>query len=81
MGVGSVLSLKVTGQQSHGLVTVIDGVVAFGGPPFHVHEAEDEGRARFPMRWRTWPSKPAAFWPTDQISKLFRPGDSLNLRA
>ena len=42
MGVGSVLSLKVTGQQSNGLVTVIDGVVAFGGPPFHVHEAEDE---------------------------------------
>jgi uncharacterized cupin superfamily protein len=42
MGVGSVLSLKVTGQQSIGLVTVIEGVVASGGLPLHVHEAEDE---------------------------------------
>ena len=42
MGGGSVLSLKVTGQQSNGLVTVIGGVVASGGPPLHLHEAEDE---------------------------------------
>lgn len=42
MGGGSVLSLKVTGQQSNGLVTVIEGVVLSGGPPLHVHEAEDE---------------------------------------
>lgn len=42
MGAGSVLSLKVTGQQSNGLITVIGAVVGFGGPPVHVHEAEDE---------------------------------------
>ena len=42
MGGGSVLSLKVTGQQSDGLVTVLGGVVLAGGPPLHVHEAEDE---------------------------------------
>ena len=42
MGVGSELSLKVTGQQSNGLVTVIGGLVAYGGPPVHVHESEDE---------------------------------------
>ncbi len=42
MGGGSVLSLKVTGQQSHGVVTVLEGVVLAGGPPLHVHEAEDE---------------------------------------
>jgi quercetin dioxygenase-like cupin family protein len=42
MGGGSVLSLKVTGQQSHGRVTVLEGVVLAGGPPLHVHEAEDE---------------------------------------
>jgi len=42
MGGGSALSLKVTGQQSHGLVTVLTGVVESGGPPLHVHEAEDE---------------------------------------
>jgi len=42
MGGGSVLSLKVTGQQSNGLVTVLEGVVLSGGPPLHVHEAEDE---------------------------------------
>jgi len=42
MGGGSVLSLKVTGQQSNGLVTLLEGVVLSGGPPLHVHEAEDE---------------------------------------
>ena len=42
MGGGSVLSLKVTGQQSHGTLTVVEGVVLAGGPPLHVHEAEDE---------------------------------------
>jgi quercetin dioxygenase-like cupin family protein len=42
MGGGSVLSLKVTGRQSLGLVTVLEGVVRSGGPPLHVHEAEDE---------------------------------------
>lgn len=42
MGGGSVLSLKVTGEQSHGLLTVLEGVVLAGGPPLHVHEAEDE---------------------------------------
>ena len=42
MGGGSSLSLKVTGRQSNGLVTVIGGEVASGGPPLHVHEAEDE---------------------------------------
>ena len=42
MGGGSSLSLKVTGQQSRGLVTVLEGVVHSGGPPLHVHEAEDE---------------------------------------
>jgi quercetin dioxygenase-like cupin family protein len=42
MGDGSVLSLKVTRQQSLGLVTVLEGVVRSGGPPLHVHEAEDE---------------------------------------
>ena len=36
------LSLKVTGQQPKGLVTVIGGVVSSGGPPLHQHEAEDE---------------------------------------
>jgi quercetin dioxygenase-like cupin family protein len=35
-------SLKVTGQQSNGLVTVLAGVVLSGGPPLHVHQAEDE---------------------------------------
>lgn len=42
MGGGSQLSLKVTGEQSHGLVTVLEGVLHSGGPPVHVHEAEDE---------------------------------------
>ena len=42
MGGGSVLSLKVTGQQSHGMLTVLEGVVLAGGPPLHLHEAEDE---------------------------------------
>lgn len=39
---GSELSLKVTGAQSAGLVTVLTGTVASGGPPLHLHEAEDE---------------------------------------
>ena len=42
MAGGSSLALKVTGQQSNGLVTVIGGEVASGGPPLHVHAAEDE---------------------------------------
>jgi quercetin dioxygenase-like cupin family protein len=42
MGGGSTLSLKVTGEQSDGLVTVLEGVVLSGGPPLHVHQAEDE---------------------------------------
>lgn len=42
MGGGSMLSLKVTGHQSHGMVTVLEGVVLAGGPPLHVHAAEDE---------------------------------------
>jgi quercetin dioxygenase-like cupin family protein len=42
MGGGSRLSLKVTGEQSHGLVTILEGIVHSGGPPLHVHDAEDE---------------------------------------
>src|SRR3982751_6911924 len=42
MGGGSQLALRVTGKQSAGLVTVIEGVVASGGPPLHVHDGEDE---------------------------------------
>src|SRR5689334_10186920 len=42
MGGGSLLSLKVTGQESLGLVTVLEGIVHSGGPPLHVHESEDE---------------------------------------
>jgi quercetin dioxygenase-like cupin family protein len=42
MGIGSVLSLKVTGEESGGRVSVIQGVVAHGGPPLHVHRSEDE---------------------------------------
>jgi len=42
MGGGSILSLKVTGEQSRGLVTVLEGVMHSGGAPLHVHEAEDE---------------------------------------
>ena len=42
MGGGSVLSLKVTGRESDGGVTVLTGVVMSGGPPLHVHAAEDE---------------------------------------
>ena len=36
------MSLKVTGEQSLGLVTVVEGIVHSGGPPLHVHDAEDE---------------------------------------
>lgn len=42
MGGGSLLSLKVTGEESHGLVTVLEGIVDSGGPPLHVHDREDE---------------------------------------
>ena len=42
LGGGSVLSLRVTGEQSNGLVSVIEGVVLEGGPPLHRHETEDE---------------------------------------
>jgi quercetin dioxygenase-like cupin family protein len=42
MGGGSVLSLKVTSEQSNGQLTVLEGVVQAGGPPLHVHTAEDE---------------------------------------
>ena len=42
MGAVSRLSLKVTGRESAGLVTVLEGVVADGGPPLHVHDSEDE---------------------------------------
>ncbi|HET7689143.1 MAG TPA: cupin domain-containing protein [Nocardioidaceae bacterium] len=42
MGGGSVLSLKLTGDQSRGLVTVLEGVLESGGPPLHVHDEEDE---------------------------------------
>jgi quercetin dioxygenase-like cupin family protein len=42
MGGGSVLSMRVTGEQSNGLVTVIEGVVEQGGPPLHLHQHEDE---------------------------------------
>lgn len=42
MGGGSVLSLKVTGRESNGRMTVISGVLESGGPPLHQHEVEDE---------------------------------------
>ena len=42
MGDGSLLSLKVTGAQSNGIVTVIGGEVTSGWPPRHLHEVEDE---------------------------------------
>lgn len=42
MGADSMLSLRVSGEQSDGLVTVVEGVVRHGGPPLHVHENEDE---------------------------------------
>jgi hypothetical protein len=42
MGAGSMLSVRVSGEQSGGLVTVIEGVIREGGPSVHVHEAEDE---------------------------------------
>jgi quercetin dioxygenase-like cupin family protein len=42
MGGGSILWLKVTAGESRGLVTVLQGIVHAGGPPLHVHEAEDE---------------------------------------
>jgi len=41
-GGGSILSMRVTGEQSDGLLTVIEGVVVNGGPPLHVHQIEDE---------------------------------------
>ena len=42
MGGDSRLLLQVTGEESHGAVTVISGIVHSGGPPLHVHDAEDE---------------------------------------
>ncbi len=42
MGGGSRLLLQVTGEESHGAVTVMCGTVHSGGPPLHVHDAEDE---------------------------------------
>ena len=41
-GGGRILSMRVTGEQSNGLLTVIEGVVVNGGPPLHVHQIEDE---------------------------------------
>ena len=38
---GSTLSMRVTGEQSRGFVTVIEGIVERGGPPLHVHDDED----------------------------------------
>lgn len=42
MGGGSTLWLKVTGEESRGLVTVLSGVVHSGGTPLHIHESEGE---------------------------------------
>jgi quercetin dioxygenase-like cupin family protein len=42
MGGGSTLLLQVTGEESHGVVTVMSGIVHSGGPPLHVHDLEDE---------------------------------------
>jgi quercetin dioxygenase-like cupin family protein len=42
MGIGSTLSLKVTGLESGGRVAVFEGFVEQGGPPLHVHQTEDE---------------------------------------
>lgn len=42
MGGGTSLSLKVTGEQSGRGLTVLEGLLVSGGPPLHVHEAEDE---------------------------------------
>lgn len=42
MGAGSTLALRLTGEQSAGGLTVIEGVVTEGGPPLHVHDSEDE---------------------------------------
>ena len=42
MGGVSTLWLKVTGEESRGLVTVLSGVVHSAGPPLHIHESEGE---------------------------------------
>lgn len=42
MGVGSTLWLKVTGEESLGLVSVLSGVVHSGGTPLRIHESEGE---------------------------------------
>ncbi|WP_048696564.1 cupin domain-containing protein [Nostocoides australiense] len=42
MGVGSTLWLKVTGEESLGLVIVLSGVVHSGGTPLRIHESEGE---------------------------------------
>jgi quercetin dioxygenase-like cupin family protein len=39
---GSVLSLRVTGEETDGRLTVLEGVVHRGGPPLHIHDEEDE---------------------------------------
>lgn len=58
MGGGSTLWLKVTGEESRGLVTVLSGVVHSGGTPLHIHESEGGSghrgrrRTRLPGRRR-----------------------------
>ena len=42
MGGGSVLSLKITGEQPRGGLTILEGALESGGPPLHVHDDEDE---------------------------------------
>lgn len=42
MGGGSVLRLLIGGEESQGAVTVVEVLVREGGPPLHVHDAEDE---------------------------------------
>ena len=42
MGGGSIFSLRVTGDETHGLVSVIEGSALEGGPPLHVLDAEDQ---------------------------------------
>lgn len=42
MSGGTSVSLKVTAEQSGGVLTVFEGFLVSGGPPLHVHETEDE---------------------------------------
>ncbi len=39
---GAALLLRLPGPQSARRLTVIEGVVAEGGPPLHIHTLEDE---------------------------------------